>query len=90
MQKALRKETNSFRVHKLLILVFLVVLTTLSLYIWQISLQNSLENEPVDCGGDFNYKVTCPIGSYCKEGDLGPLAGGYCTPYLNRLQPESP
>lgn len=39
---------------------------------------------PIACGGEFNYKVSCPRGQYYREaprrGPSLPSMGGYCAP----------
>src|SRR3972149_6621591 len=37
------------------------------------------------CGGDWSYGVKCPLGTYCRSLNMGPLAGGVCQPYLSPL-----
>lgn len=43
------------------------------------------KNNAVSCGGDWNYSVKCPLGTYCASSNLNPLAGGTCQPYLTPL-----
>ena len=64
--------------------VFLVILfgfITFSIY--QYYLNNSLKENPIYCGGDWNYNTKCPFGSYCTEQKL---QGGTCTPYISFSQ----
>jgi len=35
----------------------------------------------ISCEGDFSYNVKCPLGTYCKSLNEGPMAGGICRPY---------
>lgn len=64
---------------------FLTIILSLTiLIIFLIGLQywqyQNLKN--ISCGGDYSYKVKCPIGTYCRSLNMGPYAGGVCTPYL--------
>ena len=52
--------------------IILVLVIIVILGIWQIKVSMT------GCGGDFNWMVKCPVGSYCKVGN-NPLAGGRCS-----------
>lgn len=41
---------------------------------------SSVKGKSISCGGDWSYNVKCPLGTYCKPLNQGPLAGGVCTP----------
>jgi len=60
----------------ILLLIGAVLVTT-----WQLFLGFQLSHNQISCGGDWSYNVSCPLGSYCKSLNEGPLAGGVCTPY---------
>ncbi len=49
----------------------------------------SLGSQGIACGGEFNYRVQCPPGSYCREMPRAslstPYMGGTCAPLS--LQP---
>lgn len=63
--------------------LFLFLIFVLGLFsLWQYNLYQRLSETDTSCGGDWSYKVQCPIGSYCRSLSQGPLAGGLCKPIL--------
>lgn len=72
---------------KLIVAIFFGVLFIL--LIWQTGLLVFLKLKPVPCGGDWNYWIKCPFGSYCKESE-NPLAGGSCKPFFMKPFDKSP
>lgn len=77
----IKQMLSKYKKHKylFLIIIFVVLLiSTLTLYFLR---QSSITGYPgVSCGGDWSYDVVCPVGTYCKSLNQGPLAGGICTP----------
>ena len=65
---------------KSLLLLLLVVLTVIVFSRYFLNSSRVL-NQTISCGGDWSYDVKCPLGTYCKSLNQGPLAGGICTPF---------
>jgi len=61
---------------------FIVVLIAVFLFLVLIQYLQYKDSTNISCGGDWSYNVKCPVGSYCKSLNQGPMAGGICTPYL--------
>lgn len=62
------------------ILIFLIAVSLVGFLAFQFYLYKSSQAQ--GCGGDFSYRTTCRVGTYCRSLNLGRLAGGTCQPYL--------
>lgn len=66
------------------IIPIFVLLVLILLIVFEFNLYKS-KKLPGSCGGDFQYRVKCPIGSYCKPSTPGPMAGGSCQTFLSPI-----
>lgn len=70
------------KITKLKLLLSLVLIIVLVIVIAKYFVNSSyVSQRTMGCGGDFSYDVKCPIGTYCKSLNQGPLHGGICTPF---------
>ncbi|OGH11217.1 MAG: hypothetical protein A2857_02305 [Candidatus Levybacteria bacterium RIFCSPHIGHO2_01_FULL_36_15] len=67
---------------KIILLIFvLFIFIFIPLLIFQYSQYIKYTSSEISCGGDWSYNAKCPLGTYCKSLNQGPLAGGICEPY---------
>lgn len=68
---------------KLKVLLFLILSVTAVFTAWQY--WQYRQGPGQSCGGDWSYRTTCSLGSYCRSIGQGPLAGGTCQSYLSPI-----
>ncbi len=65
------------------IVILVLIILGLIFIVWQYYVSIKMSTEPTGCGGDWNYNIQCPSGSYCKSAGRYPLEGGMCSSYIN-------
>ncbi len=71
---------NSLKKIKYFKVIIIFVAIFILFIFWQFFLL--IKNRNVSCGGDWSYNVKCPVGTFCRPLEQGPLSGGVCRPFL--------